>query len=358
MALSMNTSSIGVSASGMKQVRDEIKMNLIDESVQSIDKNVENLESNIDNYWHGAAADAFKMKVDSERAKVITILNVLEAKMELDLGAMATNSAIADAEIAEAIFGTMGGGSYSGGGGSFGCGLSGLSGGSMSPQNSASSSSPHNNADTAPRAQRSGNSSGDAVQNSGIYSDDQQKQSAASQALADSSTGSVYVIDDLGSLKGGVGVTAYDEQGNKTIFRISEDGVPHGHQLKEGLVYTISDPTELNPNSPFVKLDSDGGYAYARTNSDNPGPTVISINDSSLSVDDLDNPNSSGLSVDELARNSASRTPVTDTSANNTRISVQDMAGNSNSGLNVQDLGNNYSPNLTIDEMAKNIDVD
>ena len=115
MALSIDTSSIGISSSGMKKVHDDIKLNLIEESIKSFNSDCQNVIDNVDNYWHGVSAESFKIKVNHDRAKIEAVLKVLEEKMEYDLGVMATNTAIADAEVAGAI---MGGSSDSSGGSS------------------------------------------------------------------------------------------------------------------------------------------------------------------------------------------------------------------------------------------------
>jgi len=105
MGLDIGSSSIGVSKQGMSAVKDAIKLDLIEKSIESIKGDVETLKTNIDDYWHGASATAFSAKVEAEKSKVCTILGVLEEKMELDLGVMATNTAVADAEVATAIVG-------------------------------------------------------------------------------------------------------------------------------------------------------------------------------------------------------------------------------------------------------------
>lgn len=116
MALSIDTSSIGISRQGMVQVKESIQIDLIDESIKSFNGGCKNLIDNVDNYWHGAAAQSFKYKVNQDRAKLEMILRVLEQKMEIDLGSMAANTAIADAEVAGAIMGgTVVGSSTTGG---------------------------------------------------------------------------------------------------------------------------------------------------------------------------------------------------------------------------------------------------
>lgn len=105
MGLDIGTSSIGVSKEGMTKVKEDIRIDLIEASIKNVKDDVEALKNNIPNYWVGAAATAFSAKAEAEKTKVITILKVLNEKMELDLGAMAANTAIADAEVASAIVG-------------------------------------------------------------------------------------------------------------------------------------------------------------------------------------------------------------------------------------------------------------
>ena len=103
MALDITQSSIGVDVSGMIHIKDAIKLYLIDDSISTVKTNTDQLISNMDNYWHGASANAFAVKVNNERIKVELILKILEAKIERDLGAIGMNVAIADADVAESI---------------------------------------------------------------------------------------------------------------------------------------------------------------------------------------------------------------------------------------------------------------
>ena len=113
MALDISNASIGLDKGGIKKVKDDIELNLIDESIKVIKNDVEALKNNIPNYWVGAAGKAFALKCESERSKVSTILKVLKAKVEIDLGTMAANTVLADAEVATAIWAMSGGGGSS-----------------------------------------------------------------------------------------------------------------------------------------------------------------------------------------------------------------------------------------------------
>ena len=93
----------GVSSEGMKTVINKIQTDLINKAVDTIKTDVDSLVDNVDSYWVGQAAEAFKMKTKEDAVKIQTVLEVIKAKLEVDLGTMGVNVAAADRAVSDAI---------------------------------------------------------------------------------------------------------------------------------------------------------------------------------------------------------------------------------------------------------------
>ena len=94
---------IGYDESGMAQVDEDIKANLIDSVIEKLNANIPTLISNVDGYWRGASADAFKNKIDVDNQTVIKALQQIGESLKDELNQMMYNTNNSDATVAEEI---------------------------------------------------------------------------------------------------------------------------------------------------------------------------------------------------------------------------------------------------------------